>query len=477
MRLRGKLLLIVLPTVAASMTLVAFFSRNIVGAALVLEVAGKSQLQARTLAQSPELVAGTAAGREGLILPHLLEAVRAGAVYAMVLEPTGRVLAHSDVARKGQSLPDAPAWASGRPGVPLIRRLSWRGRPVLEVAQPIFASRAKSGEEFVVSGGKAPAPILLGTLRLGAPLQSALDTSAMISRRIFAAVVAVNVLVLGVVLWLMAKVLRPVRLLAAAANRVGAGGLGETVPVLTSDEVGELALNFNRMSTNLAQTTVSRNTLDGILHNMLDGLLLADLDGRILRINPAALRLLGGAAQDWLGQPVGDAFADKGWLAARGGLSGLAATGSGQELESDLRSRTARLVPALLGVSALKGKEGQAQGYIIAFTDISARKESEEQSRRAFRYARSLIESSLDPLVTISPEGRITDANEATIKVTGVARKDLIGTEFSDFFTEPEKARAGYQQVFARGSVTDYPLTIRHQDGRLTDVLYNASVY
>jgi hypothetical protein len=53
----------------------------------------------------------------------------------------------------------------------------------------------------------------------------------------------------------------------------------------------------------------------------------------------------------------------------------------------------------------------------------------------------------------------------------------LIGTDFSDYFTEPEKAREGYQQVFSKGFVTDYPLTIRHKHGRHTDVLYNASVY
>ena len=58
-----------------------------------------------------------------------------------------------------------------------------------------------------------------------------------------------------------------------------------------------------------------------------------------------------------------------------------------------------------------------------------------------------------------------------------MARESLIGTDFSSYFTEPEKAREGYQQVFAKGLVTDYPLTIRHKDGRLTDVLYNASVY
>jgi len=109
--------------------------------------------------------------------------------------------------------------------------------------------------------------------------------------------------------------------------------------------------------------------------------------------------------------------------------------------------------------------------------DISEWKQAEEQLKQASQYARSLIEASLDPLVTISPEGKITDVNEGSIKVTGVPREKLVGTDFSDYFTEPEKAREGYQQVFAMGFVTDYPLTIRHKDGRLTDVLYKASVY
>ncbi|MFT6849029.1 MAG: PAS domain S-box-containing protein, partial [Cryomorphaceae bacterium] len=97
--------------------------------------------------------------------------------------------------------------------------------------------------------------------------------------------------------------------------------------------------------------------------------------------------------------------------------------------------------------------------------------------KQASQYARSLIEASLDPLVTISPEGKITDVNEASVKVTGVSRGKLIGTDFSDYFTEPEKARDGYKQVFDKGFVSDYPLTIHHQNGKLTEVLYNASVY
>jgi len=83
----------------------------------------------------------------------------------------------------------------------------------------------------------------------------------------------------------------------------------------------------------------------------------------------------------------------------------------------------------------------------------------------------------LDPLVTIGLDGKITDVNNATEQVTGYSRNNLIGTDFSDYFTEPEKARAGYQQVFMNGEVRDYPLEIQHKDGHITPVLYNASVY
>jgi len=92
-------------------------------------------------------------------------------------------------------------------------------------------------------------------------------------------------------------------------------------------------------------------------------------------------------------------------------------------------------------------------------------------------YARSLIEASLDPLITISPNGEITDVNSATIDATGISRDKLIGTDFSNYFTEPTKAKESYLQVFKEGAVTDYPLTIRNINGKLIDVLYNASVY
>ncbi len=113
-----------------------------------------------------------------------------------------------------------------------------------------------------------------------------------------------------------------------------------------------------------------------------------------------------------------------------------------------------------------------AQGH-----DITERKRKDEELRAASIYTRNLIEASLDPLVTISADGKITDVNKATEDVTGVSRERLIGGDFADYFTEPEKARVGYRKVLADGLVIDYPLTLRHTSGKTTDVLYNATVY
>src|SRR5436189_2853068 len=136
-----------------------------------------------------------------------------------------------------------------------------------------------------------------------------------------------------------------------------------------------------------------------------------------------------------------------------------------------------------------KMKEKRAAELVIANKElIFQSKEKEKQkivkkeleghsnsAKLASQYSRSLIEANQEPLVTISTEGKITDMNEALANITGLTREKLTGTDFFNYFTEPQKAREVYQEVFAKGFVTDYPLTI--MDHKLTDVLFNGSVY
>lgn len=89
--------------------------------------------------------------------------------------------------------------------------------------------------------------------------------------------------------------------------------------------------------------------------------------------------------------------------------------------------------------------------------------------------ARGMIEASLDPLLIIDLSGKIMDMNQATLNITGLSRKQLMATEFFDYFTEPVKAKHIYEEVFANGKIVNAPLIFRHADGKLTNVSLNGS--
>jgi PAS domain S-box-containing protein len=189
--------------------------------------------------------------------------------------------------------------------------------------------------------------------------------------------------------------------------------------------------------------------------------------GKIMDVNEATVNVTGIARDKLIGTDFSDYFTEP--AKAREGYQQVFSQGFVTDYPLTIRHRDGRLTDVLYNASVYKDTRGNVLGVFAAARDVTAQKQ-------AALYARSLIEASLDPLVTLSPEGKITDVNEATVKGTGLPRDQLIGTDFCDYFTEPAKAREGYQQVFSRGFVTDYPLTIRHKNGRLIDVLYNASV-
>lgn len=116
--------------------------------------------------------------------------------------------------------------------------------------------------------------------------------------------------------------------------------------------------------------------------------------------------------------------------------------------------------------------------FVCSVREPFARLElAEAKSRASSVYARSLIEASLDPMMTVSLSGKVTGANHAAEEVTGTPRVELVGKDFEAFFTDPEKARSVYRSVIANGTARDLALVIRRTDGRETEVLCNASVY
>jgi PAS domain S-box-containing protein len=222
---------------------------------------------------------------------------------------------------------------------------------------------------------------------------------------------------------------------------------------------------------------VTSTLLASIIDSSDDAIISKTLDGVITTWNKAAEQIYGYGADEMIGRPVSVLMTSDRANEMAEILNRIRNGERVEHFETTRLTKAGTTIVVSLAVSPIRDASGTIIGASSIARDITERERVQGQAHYASQYARSLIEASLDPLVTISPEGKITDVNEATIRVTGVERDRLVGTDFSDYFTEPDKAREGYRQVFAKGFVTDYPLTIRHAAGGSTDVLYNASVY
>ena len=210
------------------------------------------------------------------------------------------------------------------------------------------------------------------------------------------------------------------------------------------------------------------NYARSLIEASLDPLVTISVSGKITDVNEASIIVTGISRENLIDTDFSNYFTEP--KKAQEGYEQVFEKGFVSDYPLTIKHKNGNLTDVLYNASVYKDNKGNVLGVFAAARDVTEQKQSSN-------YARSLIEASLDPLVTISASGKIMDVNEASIIVTGLSRENLINTDFSNYFTEPKKAQEGYEQVFEKGFVSDYPLTIKHKNGNLTDVLYNASVY
>ncbi|MDP2761242.1 MAG: response regulator, partial [Sideroxyarcus sp.] len=140
--------------------------------------------------------------------------------------------------------------------------------------------------------------------------------------------------------------------------------------------------------------------------------------------------------------------------------------------------------PAVVSVTALRDAQNAIIGYLLIGTDNTARKQIEEEQKKLDQrlrdqqfYTRSLIESNIDAIVTTDPSGIISDVNKQMESLTGCTRDELIGAPLKNYFTDPERAKAGIRRVLSEKKVSDYELTARARDGKETVVSFNATTF
>jgi PAS domain S-box-containing protein len=232
-----------------------------------------------------------------------------------------------------------------------------------------------------------------------------------------------------------------------------------------------------RMEEKLLATNESFQQLAAIVESSDDAIIGKTLDGVITSWNHGAERIYGYAAHEAVGRPMNFLVPPDRSDEVSQILERVRSGEPVKHYETVRIRKDGQSFAVSLTVSPIRDSTGQVVGASSIARDITERKQMEAKLRLASHYTRCLIENNLDPLVTISPDGRITDVNKATELVTGVSRDRLIESDFSGYFTEPQKAKDSYQRAIRDGLVRDYPLTIRDVAGHTTDVLLNATLY
>jgi signal transduction histidine kinase len=231
---------------------ISFLSKRGVHAILIGEVAKRGILKNTSL--PAEIVLAFRNGDEDLLLSLLqMMKQRTDALYAVALDSTGRVLAHTNVVEKGKVYQDPATQQALRSDQPRYRELEMVGQQVVEVSLPVWSVRqAATEEEFLLFGGKElKENNRLGILRFGLPINETLQTEKEITTQIIWIMTMTGGIVLAVSLFFMRKVLLRVRLLVGGTEKISRGEYGALVPIQSKDELAVLGQSFNRMSEEL----------------------------------------------------------------------------------------------------------------------------------------------------------------------------------------------------------------------------------
>ena len=98
---------------------------------------------------------------------------------------------------------------------------------------------------------------------------------------------------------------RPLRQLLRGTRAIADGNLDQNIEVRSRDEIGTLAVEFNRMAVRLRELhetqagrlTLERELSDAVLQSIFEPVIVADAKGEVVKLNRAAMELLGAAGE------------------------------------------------------------------------------------------------------------------------------------------------------------------------------------
>ncbi len=187
-----------------------------------------------------------------------------GITYAMILDPRGQALAHTDPDQVHVTLTDS------------------RTREILAHHEPsVVAVAGPSAERFYdVAVPIRMRGLPVGAVRLGISRAGVERMLRDLALKVLAVLFLLMLVGLGSIWRFSRRMVQPIRRLRDGARAVQAGDLNQRVPVDRTDEIGELAVSFNTMTEELARSRGELERKEEMRARLLEQVITAQEDER-----------------------------------------------------------------------------------------------------------------------------------------------------------------------------------------------------
>ena len=292
------------------------------------------------------------------------------------------------------------------------------------------------------------------------------------------------VLLLAVTMAIVRLSLRPLVELAAGARRIGSGDYEIRIPEQGAAEIVVTIGAFNQMAEQLRQTLnqlkQSRDRY-GLLYNETPVLLHSiDRTGTLVEVNDHWLKILGYARDEVIGRKVTDFFTESSRKYAQDiVLPAFFRDGVCENIPYQFVKKNGELVDVLLSATGERDAAGTIVRSLAVIEDVTERKRAEEKLRESEEKHKLLIEATNTGYVIIDSSGRVLDANQEYVRMTGHSRlEDIVGRPVTDW-TAPydlERNAAEVKKCTETGSVRNLVIDYVDAQGNSTPVEINATV-
>jgi PAS domain S-box-containing protein len=220
-----------------------------------------------------------------------------------------------------------------------------------------------------------------------------------------------------------------------------------------------------------AQRSLARTQelVRNILNSSASGIISTDMHGRVTLFNRAAERIFGFREEEILGRWVGDLYAGGAGEADRI-MQRLMAEGVLADYETSFRDKDGVFIPLRVTASLLRDENQQLIGTMGFCQDLRVEEALKKEVASRDLYLLTILQGSMDGLVTMDARGRIASWNRGASILFGVDPEHALGRSMDDFLP-PAVTRELPSSGRGPQAVRRFEATLTSMEGEKMDLL------